>query len=297
MLPDLDSLRCFEAAAAHLNFRVAAERVALSPAAFSDRIRRLEEQLGARLFERSTRRVALTAAGRRLLPQARRCLEEARRCAAVVRDDGTAPPFALRIGTRFELGMSWLVPALSPLRAERPERTLHLYFGDGPDLLERLERGAVDAFVASLRLTSADLDYALLHDEEYAFVAHPDLLAAEPLRAPEDARRHVLIDSHPDLPLFRYFLEARPPDEFWAFGGREYLGTIAAIRHRVLERAGVAVLPRYFVAPDLAAGRLVEPHPDTPLQPDRFRLVWRRDHPLAPELRALGETLRTFPLR
>lgn len=294
MLPDLDSLRCFEAAAVHRNFRVAAARVALSPAAFSDRIRRLEELLEARLFERTTRRVALTAAGERLLPQARRCLDEARRCVAVAREDA-APPFALSIGTRYELGLSWLVPALAALRAERPERTLHLYFGDGPDLLDRLEHGRIDAMVASLRLTRADLDYALLHEERYAFVAEPALAGA--LQGPEQARAHVLLDAHADLPLFRYFQDARPAHEVWAFGGRELLGTIAAIRLRVLEGAGVAVLPRYFVETDLADGALVELHSKTPPLGDFFRLVWRRDHPLGDELRLLAGALRGRPLR
>ena len=63
-LPDLDSLRCFEAAAVALNFRRAARAVALPPAAFSDRIRQLEDQVGEPLFKRSTRQVALTVAGR-----------------------------------------------------------------------------------------------------------------------------------------------------------------------------------------------------------------------------------------
>src|SRR5687768_3422716 len=128
ILPDLESLRCFEAAAVHLSFRVAAAQVALSPAAFSDRIRRLEEVLDTRLFERTTRRVVLTPAGRRLLPQARRCLEEARRCLDAVREDGTRTPFEIVLGTRYELGLSWLVPALDGLRDARPERTVHLYF-------------------------------------------------------------------------------------------------------------------------------------------------------------------------
>jgi hypothetical protein len=59
---DLESLRCFVHAAAELSFRVAAKACALSPAAFGDRIRRLEEDLGAPLFERTTRKVTLTAA-------------------------------------------------------------------------------------------------------------------------------------------------------------------------------------------------------------------------------------------
>src|SRR6185503_13753548 len=98
MLPDLESLHCFVRAATSPSFRAAARSVALSPAAFGDRIRRLEEELGARLFQRTTRRVALTPEGTRLLPQARRCLEEAERCRAVLGSE-EGPPFELLIGT------------------------------------------------------------------------------------------------------------------------------------------------------------------------------------------------------
>lgn len=293
--PDFQSLRCFLAAAELLNFRAAAKQVALSPAAFSDRIKQLEARLDAALFERSTRHVALTAAGRRLLGQARHAVEAAERCLEVVHE-GYTPPFELTLGTRYELGLSWLVPALDDLARARPERTLHLYFGDSPDLLARLERGAVDGVVSSVRLTRAGLDYAQLHTEAYVLCASPASLARHPLEAPIDASAHTLIDAHPDLPLFRYFLDARASDAVWAFARTEHLGTIAAVRHRVLSGGGVAVLPRYFVEADLAAGTLLAVRPDLPLQTDAFRLVWRRGHPLADELRSLAAALRARPL-
>jgi DNA-binding transcriptional LysR family regulator len=46
-----------------------------------------------------------------------------------------------RVGTRYELGLSWLCPALAPLARKRPERTLHLYNGDSPVLVAQLARG------------------------------------------------------------------------------------------------------------------------------------------------------------
>ena len=98
-LPALDDLRCFEAAAVRLNFRAASSAVGLSPAAFSERIKRLEDRLGVRLFNRTTRRVQLTLEGERLLPQARRTLAEARACL----DLGGGPsPFELTLGVGFE---------------------------------------------------------------------------------------------------------------------------------------------------------------------------------------------------
>ncbi len=295
-LPDLESLRCFEAAADQLSFRIAATAVGLSPTAFSDRIKRLEEQLDARLFERTTRKVWLTDAGRRLLEHARPLLAQARACEEVVRDDAPVP-VTLTIGTRFELGLSWLVPSLQPLKDRAPHRTLHVHFGNGPDLMQRVLTGTVDAIIASIRFAEPQVAYARLHEEAYVFVARPDVLTRAPLEGPHDAGAHVLLDTEGSLPLFRYFLDAARSDEVWSFAGRELLGTIGAIRYRLLEGAGVAVLPRYFVQPDLDTGDLVELLGEVQMRTDWFRLIWRAGHPDEEHLIALAEDLRALPLK
>lgn len=293
-LPDLDSLRCFEAAALALNFRRAARAVALSPPAFSDRIRQLEDQVGQPLFQRSTRQVSLTVAGEELLPQVRRVLAEAQRC--LQRPGDAAFPFELTVGTRFELGLSWLTRALSWLERSRPDRILHLRFGDSAELLQEVREGHVDCLVSSVRLGTPGLRYELLHREDYALVASPALLTKTPLRAATDAVAHTLIDALADLPLFRYFLDGRPPGEAWTFGAVRYLGTIAAVRYRVLEGAGIAVLPRYFAAAELRSRQLREPFPKANLLHDHFRLIWRTGHPRELEIRALAAELRERPL-
>lgn len=182
---DLESIRCFLAAAHHGAFRPAAAAVHLSPPAFGDRIRRLEEDLGARLFERTTRKVRLTEAGRRFAEEAERLLEAEARCRARVLADGQeALPFELTVGTRFELGLSWLLPSLDTLSAAAPERTLHLSFGDTADLLRQLRRGEIDALVTSARLALTDLEYAPLFGETYTFVAARERARAQPCGAP-----------------------------------------------------------------------------------------------------------------
>lgn len=289
---DLDSLRCFTAVAHALHFRVAAEQLGRSPGSVSDRVRRLEEALGAVLFDRTTRRVALTDAGRRLLPHARRVLDDVARCGLVAHGDGQPLPFSLTIGTRYELGLSWLLPSLQPLSAERPERTLHLYMGDTADLLDRLDRGSVDACVLSTAPRRPDVRQALLHAEAYVFVTSA---ACPP--TPRTASGTTLVDATPDLPLFSYFRDHHADATAWRFGRHLYLGGIGAIRSAVLAGWGVAVLPLYFVAPDLAAGRLQPVVPSDQLGRDHFRLLWRADHPRASELEALAEALRARPLQ
>ncbi|MSP25451.1 MAG: LysR family transcriptional regulator [Myxococcales bacterium] len=289
---DLDSIRCFDAAATTLNFKSAAARVHLSPAAFSSRIQGLEAELGTSLFRRTTRRVELTDAGWRVLPRARAVLDELTRLRDAASGLDRPLSFELLLGTRYELGQSWLCPALIVLERARPERTLHLYCGDTPDLMARLGRGELDAVVASARLTSPALRYAALHPEDYVFVGHRTRV-----RGPSDVTKLTLVDVSPDLPLFRYFLDALADVVPWPFAQVEYMGGIGNIRQRVLRGGRVAVLPRYFVADDLRKRRMVRLMPKVEPKSDTFRLVWRTGHPREAELLALAEELRKLPLR
>lgn len=268
----------------------------LSPAAFGQRIATLERQLGEQLLTRSTRRVALTEFGERALTPARRVLDECARFRKEVLSPQVAASYELTIGTRFELGMSWLTPALTALAKLRPERTLHLSFGDSRDMLERLTRLQVDASVTSSQQLAAGTQHVTLHREDYVFVACAALLRTHGLNTPEDAARHVLLDIDPDLPLLRYFLDGQESSALWSFRHIEYLGTIAAIRHRVLEGHGVAVLPHYFIAADLQEERLIPVQTQAVLRSDSFRLVWLADHARQAELILLGDDLRSMPL-
>jgi LysR family glycine cleavage system transcriptional activator len=295
ILPDVDSLKCFVAAATHRNFRKAAAEVALSPAAFSDRIGRLEDLLGVMLFARTTRSCVLTPDGEKALVHAKRVIEAARSCIEASRSGPL--PFDLTIGTRYELGMSWIVPSLGALSEACPERSVHLYFGDTDGLLRGLAESSCDAVVTSARLTQNALESASLHEETYAFVAAPALLKKTPFKAHGDAGQHTLLDAHRDLPLFRYFLDGRPAKESWKFAHVERLGTIGAIAVRAKSGAGVAVLPRYFIRSDLKDKTLVEPFPKAKIHSDYFRLVWRKDHPRDRDLHRLADDLRAQPLK
>ena len=294
MTISFDALRCFSAAAAHLNFRRAAASVNLSPQAFSARIQQLEAAVGAALFHRTTRRVSLTAAGARLQAHAGAIIALTDSCRAVVEGKSVAPA-ELTLGTRFELGLSWLCPAVQELSDMRPHTRIHLNFGDAPTLHERALSGVVDAVVTSSRIENIPVDYELLHEERYAFVGADQLLREQPVKRARDLQRHVLIDERRDLPLFRYLRDHRL-NERWRFCHQRYLGTIEAIRRWVLAGRGLAVLPEYLIESDLRRGRLVRVLPRYKLASDRFRLVWRSGHPHESALRELAADLRQFPL-
>jgi LysR family glycine cleavage system transcriptional activator len=296
-ISSLDNLRCFLAAARTRNFRLAAHAVALTPTAFGQRIKQLEEQLGAQLFARTTRSVALTEHGLALVPRAERCLSAADECTRVARDPAEHPAMDVTLGTRQELGMSWILPQRRRLLRARPWLNLHLYFSSGPDLLLRVRTLDIDCAVTSTAFGDPKLDSLQLHREDYVLVGAPRLLCKIPLRRPEDAARHTLIDASPDMPLFRYWRDAPRGGDRLRFLRGSWLGSIAAIRHQVVEGAGVAVLPEYFVRRDLASGVLDRILPRVALRHDYFRLVFRSADPRRSVFASLAADLARVPLR
>ncbi len=284
-LPSIEALQCFVAAAELLSFRAAARRVALSPNAFSQRIRQAEGQLGTDLFLRTTRRVELTDTGRALLPRARAALEA---LAAVTESEYTleTSPMSLRIGTRFELGTSWLTPIVIGLRTTRPAWRFELSFGSSAEILRALEDRRVDAIVTSSPTLRSDWSVEPLHDETYAFVA-----AAT--RKGKNAQ-HVLVDVDASLPLARYLLST---EHVGTFQEHILCGTGEAVKQFILAGAGVGVLPEYMIRDELSSKRLVKLKTKRPLLSDTFRLVFHRDNPIAPALRRFADDLRAEPLR
>lgn len=296
-LPALESLRCFVEAARLLNFRAAARAVGLTPAALSQRIAGLEAELGVELFQRTTRSVSLTEQALALVPAAQRTLAAAGECVRAARGQLAVIERELTIGTRHELGLSWLSPMLPALRTAHPGLTLHLYFGSGPDLSLRVRSLEIDCAVSSTRLTDPKLDSVRLHAESYVFVGQRKLLSRTPLRTVHDARRHTLVDSNASLPLFRYLRDAEGGIDSMRFARILHMGTIAAIHQLVRRGEGVGVLPEYFVRRDLQTRRLLRLMPKvTPLS-DHFRLIFRADDPRRSLFAALGESMLRYPLR
>jgi DNA-binding transcriptional LysR family regulator len=270
MLPSLESLECFDSAARFLNFRKGARAMGLTPAAFGQRIQKLEEQLGVKLFVRTTRTVHLTDAGITLRDPVERCLRMAKETMNAARGERTPPRTEITLGTRPELGMSWVFPQIDRLEKALPWLQLHLYFGSGPDLSVRVRTLDVDCAVTSTR---------------------------QPFKRFEDAEHHALLDAYPDLPLFRYWREATEHGDRLRFGRIVRLGTVEAIRRRLLAEAGVAVLPEFLVRKDLKAGTVRRIFPSIKPLHDYLRLVFRTDDPRRWLFEDLARSLVEMPLQ
>ncbi len=296
-LPSIDSLLCFSEAARSQSFRAAARSVGLTPAAVGQRIRLLEEQLGEQLFHRTTRKIVLTQAGISFLGHARETIAAAERAVRAARGEMDDAPIELTVGTRHELGMSWVLPMLPTLRAAHPGLSVHLYFGSSADLLIRVRTLEVDCAIGSMRVSDPRIDSVRLHREDYVLVGGTKLLKEIPFRRPEDAGKHTLMDMHAELPLFSYWRDAPQGSSQLNFARLMLMGTTAAIRELVIQGEGIAVLPLYLVAQDLKANRLKRLLPKVELASDYFRLFFRAGDPKRALYTAIAETMLGVPLR
>ena len=147
---EMRQLMAFEAVADTLHFGRAAERLGVAQPAVSQLIRRLEEQLGVTLFERTSHRVTITAAGQELLPDAREAVATARRLRMRASELATGSAATLRIATTSATG-GRLADLLRRYREEWPAVELELQVFPTAEKLARLAAGTLDvAFLRSL---------------------------------------------------------------------------------------------------------------------------------------------------
>lgn len=139
------------------HFGRAAERCGVSQPGLSEQVRKLEALIGVALFERSSRRVALTPEGEKLIPQAERVLNEARIFLELARR--VADPLAgtVRMGVIATLGPYYVPLILKPLRSAHPGLDLRLTEGRTAQLLDLLKRGDLDLVLAALPVADETL--------------------------------------------------------------------------------------------------------------------------------------------
>ncbi len=128
---DLRLLETFAQAARFGSFSAAARALHVSPAAVSQNVRTLEDRLGARLFQRTTRTVTLTPEGRRLLDHCTPALEVLAEAPALLADPGAALTGVLRITSTTAFGRDEVLPLVASFQALHPGLTVELSLSDG----------------------------------------------------------------------------------------------------------------------------------------------------------------------
>src|SRR4051794_21940517 len=173
LLPmELRHLRYFVAVAEELHFRRAAERLHVAQPAVSEQIRKLEDELGVRLLNRTQRSVSLTDAGAAMLDEARRVLHQADRAMAVARDTRASAATRLRVGYLPD-SLPTVVPrALQEMRRTMPNVQISLETGAARNLIEEVRAGRLDAALVSLPAPTTGLHRTMLGSQS-AVVAMP----------------------------------------------------------------------------------------------------------------------------
>lgn len=184
----LDSLECFVAVVEAGQFSAAAERLGLGKSAVSRRVSELEEHLGARLLQRTTRHLALTEAGREFYPRALQLLEDLAEAEQTLSRGQRALSGRIRLAAPLSFGLMHLTPALSAFMEAHPGVVLDLDLDDSQvDLI----REGVDLALRIGRLEDSSMVALPLAPIHFLIVASPDYLDRHGIPdSPEMLARH-----------------------------------------------------------------------------------------------------------
>src|ERR1044072_4216727 len=175
---ELRHLRYFVAVAEELHFRRAAERLYVAQPAVSEQIRKLEAELGVRLFDRTHRSVCLTEPGRALLPEARRVLRLAEAAQHAARNASRRTGERLRVGYVPDALPSSVPRALQQLATAAAGVDVALETGTPLGLIAAVRDAAIDAAVVSLPAPTKELQVTPL-ESQAVIVALPTVEARE----------------------------------------------------------------------------------------------------------------------
>jgi LysR family glycine cleavage system transcriptional activator len=255
-LPSLNGLRAFEAAARHLSFTLAAAELNVTQTAISHQIRRLEEELGIRLFVRQNRALALTPEARDYLPGVRAAFNDLRLATdRLLRKDDDK---VLTVSTLASLAAKWLLPRLTDFQEQHPGIDVRITTSTS---LVDFQRDNVDAAIRYGRGQWLGLRADWLMKDELFPVCSPSLLRDDkPLRCPEDLKDHVLLHtSGANSDDWRLWLTAAGlPARISKQPGISFDMTFMTVQ-AAIDGMGVAMGRTSYVQDDIAKGRLVVP--------------------------------------
>lgn len=289
----MTELRALAAVARHRNFRAAGRSLSVSASSLSHAIAGLERRLGVRLFNRTTRSVALTDAGRDFLARVEPALREIEAAVETVNAHRARPAGALRLNGS-EAGFERLMPHIVSFTAAFPEMTVDVVC-EG-----RIVDIVAEGFDAGLRLAEAVpqdmIALTLGPEEQLIVVASPDYLARHgaPM-TPTDLLRHACIRARlPSGAVLRWEFERRGQETRLDPPGRLTLGGDHLTLQAAVSGGGVAYVTAWSAAADLAAGRLVQVLADwTPAFPG-LCLYYPRQRAPSAGLRAFLDHVRAM---
>jgi len=258
----LAELTAFVAVAEHRSFTKAAAQVGIALPTMSQTIRSLEERLGMRMFNRTTRSVALTEAGERLLTEVQPILEGIDHALESVNAFRDKPIGTLRLAVERSASQIMLAavhpPLIEPFMAEYPALRVELALDDTyGDIIS----GRFDAGIRLGHRIERDMTILRMSDDaKVVAVAAPDYLANRPRPVvPQDLHAHDCIRIRApwdgSIPAWTFTNGEQQVDI--AVDGRLIVNDVGMLVNNVLLGVGIAYLPEPMVASHIAAGRLI----------------------------------------
>jgi DNA-binding transcriptional LysR family regulator len=286
-------LSAFVAVAEEASFTKAAKRLGMSTASLSQTVRALEEQLGVRLLNRTTRRVALTEAGQRMLGQLRPLLDGFDAALESVNAFRDKPAGHLRLAVIPPATKFVLAPVLAKFLAQYPQISIEVVTDTGTiDLVA----GHFDAGIHRRdRLARDMIAVRITHDLRFVTVASPDYIARHGRpQTPSDLQNHNCIRlrlATGETLAWRYIVDGKAA-EFETHGSL-IVDEPDFLVNAAIEGVGVTSIVEEYVAPMIADGRLVCLLGDFAPTVSGLFLFYpsRRQNPAA--LRALIDFMRT----
>ncbi|OYW58457.1 MAG: hypothetical protein B7X99_06970 [Rhizobiales bacterium 17-65-6] len=291
MRVDFLGLEAFVAIAERGSFLRAAAHLNLSQTALSHRMRKLEEDLGVQLLARTTRQIALTAAGQDLLPKARRLMAELEDELTALRGQADVRQERVAFGCLPTIAAYHLPRILAAFRERHPEMAVKIFDNSASEIAARVQKGEAEFAIGIVSVHGWDLDIAPLRKEPFvvlcredhpfaamAFVNWAQLEGTPLIRISPQAGNRALIDDA---------LGSRRESLNWRYEV-QHVQTAASM---VAEGIGLTVVPKLGVqiggSPGLAAVPLRNPSVTRNLG-----VITRRGHSLSDPAKHLLKLMR-----
>lgn len=266
LLPSTSALAAFDAVARHESFSAAAEELSLTQGAISRQIAALEEQLGVALFDRTSRHVTLSDAGRSYLDAVRPALAAIRAASLQLMSQMRGTTLNLAFLPTF--GTRWLIPRIPRFVAQYPDVILNFATRIGQF---DFDREGLDAAIHIGKPDWPNADSTFLMEETVAPVCSPAFLQAHPVTAPTDLLR---------LPLFN--MASRPGAwDHWfeslgvaapVSGGMRF-EQFSNVSQACMAGLGIALMPLFLIRSEIENGQLVVAWPHTVKSPSSYYFV------------------------
>jgi LysR family hydrogen peroxide-inducible transcriptional activator len=293
---NLRDLRYLVALAEHKHFGRAAAASFVSQPTLSTQIKKLEDELGVALVERTPRKVLLTEVGREIAQRARGVLNEVDQIKAIARRTIDPESGTVRLGIFPTLG-PYLLPHVVPkIRQRFPRLELLLVEEKTEVVLRMLREGRLDAGVLALPIHDDQLHAEFLFEEPF--------LLAVPEQHELSKRKALKLEDLSDQALLLledgHCLRDQALEVCDLSGASEKTGfratSLETLRQMVAANVGITLLPALAVQPPVARSENVHLLPfrgDAPSR--RIAIVWRKSSAMSAFLKKLAETLRELP--